>query len=197
MKKKWEWIKSNKVIAFLFAFSFFVLSPAIKSAIYLKRDSNWWNVFLNMFPHNAFGSWVLFLTCIAIVWYTLETAELRRVTQWSAELSNRPLLFVEIKKVFERENAHGFILNTGKGCAVNVFLEILVDDNFEHTENIDFIDTGKKERISEHFETSLYGFREGTLGLKMTYFDITKQKKYFSNYKILDGVVKLENYGIM
>ncbi|GEM_PF-7079355 len=62
---------------------------------------------------------VLSLTLLAIIWYSRETHLLRRITQWSIELQNRPILVLE-----HEETASGlhdlYISNIGRSPALDI-----------------------------------------------------------------------------
>ena len=131
-----EWVNLNPIIAILFVSSFYIL-------VFKKS--------------NSFETWVLFLTFIAIVWYTLETAELRKETHNANKLAVMPIIFfsreVDLNKPTRKVKA--YLLNIGKGNAfkVTLFLKILEENKEENVFklHLEKISPGEKKRLTDFF----------------------------------------------
>ncbi len=91
----------------------------------------------------SFDNIILLLTFGSLLWYSLETRQLKNVTQRQLE----PILFIYLNK----EEQFLFISNLGKTAASNVFIQpILIRDNkieFNLLRPIYYINPDKEKRI--------------------------------------------------
>ncbi len=91
----------------------------------------------------SFDNFILLLTFGSLLWYSLETRQLKNVTQRQLE----PILFIYLNK----EEQFLFISNLGRTAASNVFIKpILINDNkieFNLLRPIYYINPDKEKKI--------------------------------------------------
>lgn len=71
---------------------------------------------------NLLSTYVLLLTLIGIIWYSLETRGLRKISAENLELSFKPYLIL-VFRMISREGNQFFLYNIGNGPAVKVNID--------------------------------------------------------------------------
>ena len=203
IKKIEEFLIKNRfvIVLFLFIFSYLILVfPSL--FVTTSQELKPWERFIRTFAFGSFKTWLLCITFVAVVWYTLETAKLREetselkdITKWGIELSNRPWLTVNFFWKGKQVNEEIYISNIGKGLAVNVELKILDKTDFKSIKAIDFMAVEKNHNVRDVLSKYITGV-DGNFQLKLEYSDINK-RKYFSCYDLSDNRVKLKSHGVL
>ncbi|MEI7481249.1 MAG: hypothetical protein WCK75_02750 [Elusimicrobiota bacterium] len=185
-------------ITVLFLASSASLCPALLSA-WKYRD------IASFFSNSSFSTWVIFVTFIAILWYTLETVKLRKETRFATELANRPLLTIDLDRISEpadltsttvmfgpRDIYRISVVNIGNGSAINVRVR------FNKTSHVN-LPRIRFDMLSKGQNVILYEGEEAVNILKdladvrIDYFDIIGNSR-FTNCKNEGARFILENW---
>jgi hypothetical protein len=169
----------------LIAYSFLVILVlfAVSSLLLIKHR------YFFLSKSDAVSSWVLFVTFVAIVWYTLETIKLRKATEGAVELENKPILSLNAYDFTQfNEDAIAIeVVNIGKGAALNVSCSIMDPfDPREWVQQIGHLAAGGAAKVKRDtmFDTYLFKNQAGTAEFVVCFSD-AGNKKYESKYRFV------------
>lgn len=102
-------------------------------------------------PKMSLADAILFLTLLAIIWYSWETYCLRIITAESTRLSNQPILLVSQ----EGPDKSLYLSNIGKGHAVDISFQVVSEDPRDNWNNspkhLNMIKVDEKKKLTDLF----------------------------------------------
>ena len=165
---------------------------------------------------SSFSNWILFITFIGIFWYTLETVKLRKETRFSTELSNRPLITIDLDRIPELDiggsSVAGLavspdsvdliplyhyiykisVVNIGNGPALNIQIHFDKKLNIQHVEKFDVLKKDERKVLFEGKVTD--DILQNSKDVKIEYHDMIKNS-FFTICKWNGSVFNLKKWG--